>query len=163
MAFFGRRPASPVFEREDITKENEIAKDAFFDSAGAAAQTITATGISSQQAFGSPTLVPDQLLLPTAIATGQAFGITTVIADQFVMVAAIASQEAHGVPVITVAGGIQYVVPNGIATANTFGSAKLNRYVAAGSVSTAESFGTATITGGVAPAPSTGRRLQMII
>ena len=89
---------------------------------GSAAQTVTATGIASAEAFGSPTLTPGAVTVTaTGIASVEAFGTATVQAGAVTATATgIASSEAFGTPTAT-AGTVQ-VSPQGIASGEAFGT-----------------------------------------
>lgn len=87
---------------------------------GAETQTITATGIASEEAFGSDTLTPGAVTVsPSGIASAEAFGPASLN--------------------LTVA-------PSGIATAEAFGTDSVNLNLAASGIASAEAFGTAILT-----------------
>lgn len=69
------------------------------------ATNVTAAGIPSAEAFGSPQLVaiaPDSNVLPDGIASAEAFGGLQLLADSGVLVVGIASAEAFGLPMVGV-------------------------------------------------------------
>lgn len=92
---------------------------------GGGDQALELTGLSSAEAFGSPTVSP---------------GAVNVIAN------AVVSAEAIGSP--TVAPGAATVQPNAISSAEALGEASLALFVAANAIATAETIGAPTLSPG---------------
>jgi hypothetical protein len=83
--------------------------------------TIIATGIPSDEAFGTPNVNAIQKVTPTGMATAESFGNPTVVRGPVTVTpAAIASVEAFGSP--TVVPLLTYVGVAGIATSEAFGN-----------------------------------------
>lgn len=120
------------------------------DAGAGGAQTVTPTGISTGEAFGTP--VVQQNVTPSGIASAEAFG--TPIATLFLAPTGIASEEAFGAPLVN-----QSVTPTGIPSAEAFGAApSLPQVVTPASIPSAEAFGTPTIDGGVQEGSSPTRQ-----
>lgn len=128
--------------------------------------TITATGITSAEAFGTAQI--NLTVNPTAIASAEAFG--TPIIQLVIAPTAVASLEAFGTHQINLsinaAGGLAseeafgdtvvqsglQIFPSGIVSLEEFGAATINQTITAIAIATAEAFGTATVQLGIAPA-----------
>lgn len=120
---------------------SHVAVAIIHDAGAGGAQTVTPTGISTGEAFGTP--VVTQEVVPTGIASAEAFG--TPVAVLFNTPTGIASQEAFGTPLVN-----QSVSPTGIPSAEAFGAApSLPQIVTPASIPSAEAFGVPTIDGGV--------------
>jgi hypothetical protein len=105
------------------------------------------TGIGSSQAFGTDVI--RRFLQPTGISSGQAFG--TALTRRFMQPGGIGSSQAFGVPVAST--GV-LLVPNGIATGLTFGTATIIRGVVVmmpNGISSSLAFGVVVITDGTVP------------
>ncbi len=98
-------------------------------ASGGAAQTVTATGIASGEAFGTPSVSqgagPAQSILATGIPSATAFGVPSFVpGETTVSPPGIASGEAFGTAFVSV-GGVT-VSPTGIASTTTFGTTAIN-------------------------------------
>lgn len=107
-------------------------------AAGGGDQTVTATGIASAEAFGTPSVKLN--VSPTSIASAEAFGTPSVklnvtttgipSAEAFgtpslklnVTTTGIASSEAFGTPTVQNAAGVQTITVVGISSAEAFGN-----------------------------------------
>lgn len=114
-----------------------------FGRATASSQSITATGLSTAEAFG--TTVVTQNITFSGVASAEAFG--TASLNQFMLPTGVLTEEAFGSPVL-----VYFVAGTGIVTAEAFGS----HTVAVGGFSffptgilSAEAFGDAVLTTGV--------------
>ena len=110
--------------------------------------TITVSGISSAEAFGTATLAPGVVtVLPVAIDTAEAFGGPTVSPGGVTLApAGIASAEAFGSLSLTI-----NVLPSGIVTAEAFGDASLLIGIVATGIASQEAFGTPLLIQAIAP------------
>ena len=82
-------------------------------------ETVTATGIASAEAFGSPSV--GAFVIPTGIASGEAFGTAVVTGGSATVVpTGIASGEAFGTATVSV--DVVPIQPSGIASGETFGT-----------------------------------------
>ena len=119
---------------------------------GASPQTVTATGIASAEAFGTPSLTPGAVTVsPTGIASAEAFGTASLTATATVTASGIASAESFGTPAVQ--AGAATVSATGIASAEAFGTPALSAgavTVTANGIASAEAFGTPAITAGAA-------------
>jgi len=125
---------------------------------GGAAQTVTATGIASSEAFGTPTATAGTVQVsPQGIASGEAFGSPTLTPGAVTATATgIASAEAFGTASLSATATVS---PTGIASAEAFGSATLTAgsvTVTATGIASEEAFGTATVQAGSVTATATG-------
>lgn len=124
---------------------------------GAGAQSITLSGISSDEAFGSATVSPGAVTVaPSGIASLEAFGTAAVsVGGVSIAPSGIVSEEAFGTA--TISTGAVSVSPSGIASAEAFGTATISLAVTEilpSSIDSAEAFGTATLTSVAHIAPS---------
>jgi hypothetical protein len=104
-------------------------------------QTISPTGISSAEAFGSPQL--NLTALPTGIDSGEAFGNS--LLELFLLPTGIDSGELFGSPTFEL-----FLLPTGVGSDESFGSPQLNLTILPDGVGSGESFGQPTVTGGEA-------------
>lgn len=114
---------------------------------GASPQSITPSGISSEEAFGSDTVsVGAVTIAPSGIASLEAFGTATITPGAVsIAPSGIASAEAFGTAAISL--GTSDILPSSIGTSEAFGSASLASVVsiAPSGIASAEAFGTARI------------------
>jgi hypothetical protein len=131
---------------------------------GGAAQTVTATGIASSEAFGTPTATAGTVQVsPQGIASGEAFGTPSVSQGaapaQSLFATGIASGEAFGTPSVSQgAAPAQSLFATGIASGEAFGSPTLTPgavTVTATGIASVEAFGTATVQAGGVTATAT--------
>lgn len=121
-------------------------------SAGGGAATVSPTGISSGEAFGTAVLTrrSTRQITATGIASAEAFGIAVITrrAVRQVTATSIASSEAFGTATLT-RRAVRTVSAASIATSEAFGTAVLTRttlrQVSPASIPSAEAFGTATV------------------
>ena len=122
-------------------------------AAGAAAQTLTPSGIASVEAFGllkaNRNIKPSGLssleafgtplskiyLLPSGIASVEAFGLLK--ANRNIKPSGLSSLEAFGTPLSKI-----YLLPSGIASGEAIGSPQANRNIKPSGLSSLEAFGT---------------------
>ncbi len=150
---------------------------------GPGAQTITPTGISTAETFGTAVLTTGPVTVtPSGIGSTEAFGTATVTApppsQTITVTAGIATAEALGSPTITpgavtltpsgiasgeafgttvVSPGSVTITPTGVASTEAFGTAvvRVVQTVAPTGIGSAEALGTPTLTTGAATiAPS---------
>lgn len=124
------------------------------DGAGPAPQNVTPTGISSTEAFGTPSVARGPVVVvPVGIASAQALGTPSVARGAVAVTpSGIVSAETFGTP--TVARGPATVTPSGIASAQAFGNPSLSTgavVVTPVGIASAEVFGAAHVVGGDAP------------
>jgi hypothetical protein len=115
---------------------------------GGAAQTVTATGIASSEAFGTPTATAGTVqvspqgiasgeafgspevqpgtatIAPPGIGSGVVFGVPNLLGQVGILPVQIFSAEAFGTP--TLSGGAAQLLPSGIPTAEAFGTPTLS-------------------------------------
>lgn len=130
-------------------------------AAGASPQTLTASGISSLEAFGSNTVTPGAVSLsPTAIDSLEAFG--TNLLGLYLLPSSIVSIEEFGSSVIStgvvsitpttigsleafgtqiVSSGATILNPSAIDSLEAFGISELSLYLVPSSISSGEAFG----------------------
>ena len=124
-----------------------------FAPAGGGAQTITLSGIASEEAFGSLTVAPGGVTVaPSGIASAEAFGDAIISAGgAFILPSGIASAEAFGSH--SVLPGAVSIVCSGIASAEAFGDALVSAggsIISTTGIASAEAFGSgAVLPGGV--------------
>lgn len=106
-------------------------------------QTITPTGITSEEAFGSPVVVADQEIAPSGIASAEAFG--TAQLNLTVTPTGIASAEAFGSPSIAMV-----VSPSGIASSEAWGTPEVftTQFITVTGIASTEAFGTPVLSVG---------------
>lgn len=119
---------------------------------GSTDQTVTATGIASAEAVGSPFLVPGgvELVVAPGIESAEVVGQPRI--DHVIKVEGIASDEAIGSPVVTIG---DVIAPPGIPSAQAFGTPTLTAgpvTVTAGGIATAQAVGTPSVVMVIAPA-----------
>lgn len=87
---------------------------------------IQPTGIASEEAFGTATLVYPQALSPAGIGTEEAFGSSLVAPGALsVLPAGISPEEAFGTAVVSIVNPAQTLEPGGIASEEAFGAVTL--------------------------------------
>lgn len=113
--------------------------------AGGSTIDLQPTGISSAEAFGTPTLTWTTNLAPTGIASGEAFGTASIKKDTPITVTGIATGEAFGTPTVT---RVTPISPAGIASGEAFGTASISKTtpITPAGIATGEAFGTPTLT-----------------
>jgi hypothetical protein len=116
-----------------------------FQATPPGSQTVTPTGIASDEAFGAPAVVGDGLVRPAGIASGEAFGAPTVAGAGVIMPAGIASDEAFGAPTVILGVLIQ---PGGVPSEEAFGTPEINppQFITdAGAIGSGEAAGLPTV------------------
>lgn len=138
-----------------------FADTAFYTSDGAAAQTVSPTGITSAQALGSPTVTPGAVTVsPTGVGSAETVGsptLTVVPPAQSVNPTGVASAEAVGAPTVT--PGAVTLSPTGIASAGTVGPPTVTPgpvTVSPAGVASTGAVGTPTLTPGPVTVSPTG-------
>ena len=125
-----------------------------FASSGGA--TVSPSGISPAEAFGSASVSPGGVSIsPSSISSGEAFGSASITTLATIQADGISSAEAFGSPVVTV--GSVAITPLGISSAETFGSSVVASdavLILPSAISSAEAFGSQQIDpGGVVLLP----------
>lgn len=119
--------------------------------------TISPTGISSAEAFGSPTVTAGAVTIsPSGIASAEAFGTPSITATWTISPTGIASGEAFGTPTLT--PGAVTIIPAGIASGEAFGVPVISSdgTILPTGIPSGEAFGTPTISGGPITLQPTG-------
>lgn len=108
--------------------------------------TITSLGIATQEAFGTPTLTQPQLVYPTSILSGEAFGVPDLTTILEVRPVGIPSGEVVPAPVLY--PGEVFILPVSIPSGEAFGIPELVEpsVVRVVGIPSAEAFGSPTIT-----------------
>lgn len=114
--------------------------------------TIAPTSITSEEAFGTPTITAVGYIVPTGIPSAESFGSPTITSSATVVVTGIPSEEAFGTPSIFVVGFIQ---PEGISSEEAFGTPLIvqNQTITVTGIASGESFGIPSVTSVTPPAP----------
>jgi hypothetical protein len=116
---------------------------------GAGTQTISASGIASGEAFGSPAVSASNTISAQGIASTEAFGGATVTPGAVTISAqGVASTEAFGSATVTIDGGTQTINAQGIASTEAFGSATVTPgavTVSAAGIASGEAFGSPAV------------------
>lgn len=121
---------------------------------GAASGTIQPTSISSEEAFGIPSIFQAGTIYPDSILSAEAFGVPSFAQIITIGPSSIASAEAFGTPSISFPVLSQTVSPSSIASAEAFGSISIKgppQTIICASIPNAEAFGFATLTNVGAP------------
>ncbi|MCA9368234.1 hypothetical protein KC887_08345, partial [Candidatus Kaiserbacteria bacterium] len=120
-------------------------------AAGGGTQTVTATGISSQETFGGQSVAPGAVAVsPSGVVSVEAFGTTVVSAGGIVVVpGGITSEELFGSQTLSL--GATTLLANAIASSEAFGTHTLSQgavALIANAISSQEAFGTAVVAPG---------------
>ena len=108
---------------------------------------IEPTGIASDEAFGTPSVLVALELLPNGIPSDEAFGLASISLS--IGVTGIPSDEAFGTPVVITALELQ---PNGIPSGEAFGSPTITIDISPEGIISAEAFGTPAVSIDINPA-----------
>lgn len=138
-----RRIFIPSASSAQTISPSGIASEEGFGSATltTGAVTVSPSAIASGETFGSSTVTPGPVTVsPSGIASAEAFGDTTVSPGAAtISPTSIAAEEAFGTA--TLAPGSVSVSPTGIASAEAFGTAGLGLSISPAGIATAEAFG----------------------
>jgi len=119
-------------------------------TSGGGGTTVSPTGISSSESFGSQSLsVGSVTIIPAGISSIEAFGVLSIVnGGVFVLPSAIASQEIFGA--LSLAPGGVFILPSGISTQEAFGLAVLTSsyIIAPSSIDSLELFGLTNVAPG---------------
>lgn len=121
-------------------------------------QSITASGIASAEAFGTPTVaLASQSISPSSIGSAEAFGGATLTTLTSIAPSSIASLEAFGTAVVST--GNVNVSPTGISSLEGFGTCVVSAgatTVSPSGIASANAFGSCTVTTGAVTISPTG-------
>jgi len=123
---------------QTITASGVVSEEAF-GSGQVNFSLPSAGGIASEEAFGTPSV--DFQLLLTGIASGEEFG--TLTFTIFLALAGIESGEGFGSPAVY---SVVTISPAGIEGGEAFGSPRLDQILAASSIVSQEAFGNVSLT-----------------